>query len=161
MNKVRSSLDFLFLWRFQVWFPSFSPVGNVNAWTWPTPLWWVNNHTRAPLTSGCSAASSVDSLSSPTRTTWPSLPWRPSASRPERWAAVTEAPCPNAKALMCVCVCVCVSDPGCDEPGQRRPSDAAAGGRRHDLQPAADAAAGRHPEHPRGYEASTHTHTHF
>lgn len=31
------------------------------------------------------AASSVDSLSSPTGTTWPSLRWRPSVFRPERW----------------------------------------------------------------------------
>lgn len=48
-----------------------------------------------------------------------------------------------------VCVCVCPSDRGGHEPGQRRGADAAAGGRRDDSQPVTDAAAGRHPAHPR------------
>lgn len=45
---------------------------------------------------------------------------------------------------------LCLSDPGRHEPGQRRPADAAAGGRRHDVQQVTDAAAGGHPLHPRG-----------
>lgn len=47
------------------------------------------------------------------------------------------------------CASVCPSDRGGHEPGQRRAADAAAGGRRDDGQPVADAAAGRHPPHPR------------
>lgn len=38
--------------------------------------------------------SSVGSPSSPTRATWPLLPWRPSASRPERWG-----PSPSTEAF--------------------------------------------------------------
>lgn len=41
------------------------------------------------------------------------------------------------------------ADTGRNEPGQRHPADSAAGGRRNDVQQAADAAAGGHPLHPR------------
>lgn len=41
------------------------------------------------------------------------------------------------------------ADTRCHESGQRHPADSAAGGRRNDIQQAADAAAGRHSLYPR------------